>query len=504
MSDRSLAPRWGRKLVACPLAGAALVLVAAAAVYAPILDDHFSSDDYQNLGLARQTPLSLAGLLQRSDVHLFPVARLLWEAEYALFRLDASGYHSVSLALHLANTLLLWLLVRRLTRDDRWALAAGIVFGLGASHWRTTMWITTQAQLLAAFWLLAALLLWLAYLETGRRSLLVVAALAHLLMIFSFTTGIELPVLLLLAVALLGKSAPGAAPRSRGVALSILPFVAMSAFYLAARAAAMPADTGLLARFGGWLGLVRAIPEAVRFMAGGLTFGYLRSLAGAYFRWHGPLPWLWWVQIGILGLATLAAVVMARSDLARNRRLLACCALWTVLLYLPAALGRLASGATFEFFVTRGRYLYLPALPMALFVAVVGVETYRALGRSGRRVVQRLGLFAALFVAVMNVYDLRRREAMVDASTHAFAIVEARFATDLERVLATTRGPVAVVERQVGGGEAAHYAGWNVTSRHLAMVHLEPRDLRRLAFVAADGARPAVVYEVIEGRLVPD
>jgi hypothetical protein len=254
------------------------------------------------------------------------------------------------------------------------------------------------------------------------------------------------------------------------------------------------------------MGLAHGLPEALRFLAGGLTFGYLRSLAGAYFRWDGPLPWLWLLQIGILGIATLTAVVRARSSLARQRRLLACCALWTVLLYLPPAVGRLADGVTFEFFATRARYLYIPALPMALFVAIVSVETYRFLGRSGQRAAQRLALVATVFVLAMNVYDLRRREGMVDASTRAFSIVETRFATDLERVLRTAPGSVVLVERQVGGGEAVRYSGWNVTSRHLAMVHLEPHELRRVVFVAPEGAgpgpRPALVYDVADGKLV--
>jgi hypothetical protein len=178
-----------------------------------------------------------------------------------------------------------------------------------------------------------------------------------------------------------------------------------------------------------------------------------------------------------------------------------------VLLYLPPAFGRLAGGVTFEFFATRARYLYLPALPMALFVAIVSVETYRFLGRSGHKVAKRLALVAAVFVVAMNVYDLRRRAGMVEASTRAFSIVERRFAADLERVLRTTPGSVALVDRQVGGGEAVHYAGWNVTSRHLAMVHLEPHDLRRLAFVGPGGAgagpRPVLVYDVADGKLVP-
>lgn len=500
MSDGSLSLAGLR-----PAAALGLLLVVVAAIYAPILDDHFTSDDYQNLGLARQNSLSLSGLFAPSNVHLLPVTRLLWEIEYALFGISAPGYHAVSLALHLANTLLLGWLVRRWTGEGAWALGASATFALTASHWRTTMWIATQAQQLAVLWLLVALALWLAYLESGRRWQLAGAVLAHLLMTFSFTAGVELPLLLGLGVVLLGGSASDkGSPLRRRARRSLVPFLAVSAFYLAVRVALMPGASGLPARLGDWTGLVRSLPEALRFLAGGLAFGYSRSLSGAYFRADGPLPWLWLVQVGLVGVAAAVAIARTRASLVPHRRLLLGCALGTILLYAPAAFGRLTSEVTFEYFVTRSRYLYIPSLPLALLVAIASVEIYRALGRSGNRGAQRVVILAALFVATMNIYELERRAATVDASTHAFQTVEARFATDLRRALATSRGRLLLVDRLAGGADAAHYAGWNVTSRHLAMVHLAPHELRRVAFVAADeaGSLPLGAYDVADGKLV--
>ena len=83
--------------------------------------------------------------------------------------LDPSIYHSFNLLLHVGNTLLVFLLLRRLTRSDWGALAGALLFGLHPVQVEAVAWVTGMNNLLAAVLCLGALHLYLSHLENIKR-----------------------------------------------------------------------------------------------------------------------------------------------------------------------------------------------------------------------------------------------------------------------------------------------------------------------------------------------
>src|SRR5262245_17131449 len=180
----------------------ALLVTAVTLVYARGLSNGFIYDDYwlvqsnpalQQPGSLRSfltTPL-FAGSLQSEDSfwagggleYWRPFAKLALLVQYRLFGVRASGYHAVSLVVHVVSVLmafawLLWRLspavpapapsvrVPRLIatyRDPRRTLAAGLgaaLFGLHPVRVESVAWVSGCMDLWMVFWVLVGLLIW--------------------------------------------------------------------------------------------------------------------------------------------------------------------------------------------------------------------------------------------------------------------------------------------------------------------------------------------------------
>lgn len=139
----ALAPRhewrWERLLPLIPLLAA---LIAGAAVYAPALPSGFVADDYiyldavRSLSFPRYLHISLIPNVRDPALVLAesfwrPLFFLAFQPLERLFGANAMPYHLLNVIIHLAATVLVWLLARKLT--GRWQ-AAGIATAVFAVH----------------------------------------------------------------------------------------------------------------------------------------------------------------------------------------------------------------------------------------------------------------------------------------------------------------------------------------------------------------------------------
>lgn len=127
-----------------------------------------------------------SGSLQRlwtaayEDLYV-PVAYTLFAAETVASRFvigdkpgeppDPRPFHALSVGLHLANVLLVWSLLERLTNGRRWVAAAGAaLFAVHPLQVESVAWISEQRGLLSALCALAALRLHVAVSDMPPRS----------------------------------------------------------------------------------------------------------------------------------------------------------------------------------------------------------------------------------------------------------------------------------------------------------------------------------------------
>ncbi len=163
---------------------AAALAVATAAAFAPLsANDFVNYDDdlYVTNNPEVRRGLTAEGVRWAfsSDhgANWFPLTRLSWMLDAELFGMDPRAYHGTSLALHLANTLLLFAALRSMTGALwRSALVAG-VFGLHPVHVESVAWASARKDVLSGFFFMLVLLAWTRY-ARGRHPRLAYAAAA--------------------------------------------------------------------------------------------------------------------------------------------------------------------------------------------------------------------------------------------------------------------------------------------------------------------------------------
>ena len=159
-------PRWSSKHL-----GIALVLVAAAFHGITRLyflgDDFFVVRDAVDLERGREFLRSLA--VHSSEIYYRPAGYfLLWLSSLPL-GLDPAKWHLLNLLLHVTNCALIYGVSLRLGFLPSTALLAALLFGIHGSRCEAVVWIGGYFELLSLFFVLATLLLYLRWRQSGDR-----------------------------------------------------------------------------------------------------------------------------------------------------------------------------------------------------------------------------------------------------------------------------------------------------------------------------------------------
>jgi tetratricopeptide (TPR) repeat protein len=134
-----------------------------------------------------------------SPSQYFPLVYTTFRVEHAIWGLDPTRYHWVNLLLHVANALLVWLVLARLKVPGAWL--AGAIFALHPVQVESVAWITERKNVLMGFFFLLALLAWIAFIDgRTKRSWLFygLALILYLLALSAKTTACTLPAALFL------------------------------------------------------------------------------------------------------------------------------------------------------------------------------------------------------------------------------------------------------------------------------------------------------------------
>lgn len=148
-----------------------LVLFATLACYWRSLWFPFLSDDYVIVVRALRGEL-LAGTLTQGDANVAfrPLTRFLFAVQGWRGSADPAWWHSVGVMFHLANAALVFLLARSIASPGASAFAAA-VFGLHAAHPEAVSWMNSRSDVLATFFLMSALPVFLSHWRRPHRGL---------------------------------------------------------------------------------------------------------------------------------------------------------------------------------------------------------------------------------------------------------------------------------------------------------------------------------------------
>ena len=93
--------------------------------------------------------------LAKKSGHWHPVTWLSWMLDYSLFGLNPTGYHLVNLLFHVLNTVLLFLVLRRMTKATWPCAFVAALFAIHPLHVESVAWVVERKDVLSTFfWML--------------------------------------------------------------------------------------------------------------------------------------------------------------------------------------------------------------------------------------------------------------------------------------------------------------------------------------------------------------
>jgi protein O-mannosyl-transferase len=134
-----------------------------------LFDDHHYVTDNPNI----QGGITIASVhwaltaVRTSNWH--PVTWLSHMVDFQLFGLNPAGHHWVNLAFHVANTLLLFFVVRRLCGVVWRSALVAVLFGLHPTHIESVAWVSERKDVLSAFFFLLTLWAYARYAQRRSR-----------------------------------------------------------------------------------------------------------------------------------------------------------------------------------------------------------------------------------------------------------------------------------------------------------------------------------------------
>jgi Flp pilus assembly protein TadD len=285
----------------------------------------------------------------------------------AWFGLRPAGWHATAIVLHLLATLLVYALVRKLTKRPSIAALAALVFGLHPIHVEVVAWISAATESLCAVFVLAAFLAYLKSRESNAAMWMTLSCVLDAFAVFSKETGIVLPLLVFAHCWIYADGSAagtgGAARRLIACMRAVVAYVPVALLYLAVRGLVLRGLGHTLVPLS-FRQTVFSIPSMLGFYVKKwflpirLTEFYDMPYWGSLNFWHVLMP-------ALVVVALCVAIWMARRALGAREVEFALC--WVIVPLLPVLDARLLPMDE----MVHDRYFYLPSVGAALLVALV-------------------------------------------------------------------------------------------------------------------------------------
>ena len=131
-----------------------------------------------------------------AEGHYWPLTYTGFWLQHKLWGARAAGFHVLNVLLHLANTLLLWRLLRREAVAGAWLAAA--VFALHPVHVESVAWIIELKDVLSGLFYLLAAAAWIGFADSPRPGRYLAALALYVAGMLSKSVVVTLPVALLI------------------------------------------------------------------------------------------------------------------------------------------------------------------------------------------------------------------------------------------------------------------------------------------------------------------
>jgi len=128
-----------------------------------------------------------------------PFTTLTYAIEYYFFKLNPHPYHFLNFILHLINTLLVFLLIKGITKRNEVSLITALLFAIHPMHVESVAWISERKDVLYAMFFLSSLIFYVKY-QNKRENIryLIIALILFVCSLMSKSAAVTLPLVMLL------------------------------------------------------------------------------------------------------------------------------------------------------------------------------------------------------------------------------------------------------------------------------------------------------------------
>lgn len=154
-----------------------------------------------------------------------PIAMLTYAIEYKIAGLSPFIYHFTNFVLHLLNTFLVFIFIRKLSGNNLIAALTSILFGIHPLHLESVAWVSERKDVLYAFFYIAGLVSWLRFRESKDWKIYVLTLMLFLFSCMSKAMAVWFTLVLILIDFLLDKNI------SFKLLINKIPFFIISAFF---------------------------------------------------------------------------------------------------------------------------------------------------------------------------------------------------------------------------------------------------------------------------------
>ena len=415
---RDLGALWRAKRLDLGVAVGLLLLTLA--IYAPVR--HFDFTNYDDPVYVTQNPHVSGGLnadnlrwafTNNEAANWFPLTWISLMADCQLWGLEPGPQHVTNVLLHAAGTLLLFVLLKRITSATGPSAFVAFVFALHPLHVESVAWVAERKDVLSALFWMLTLLSYARYVERPKPGTYLLTLLLYCLGFLAKPMVVTLPAVLVLLDFWPLRRYPPAAGRAqfiRGQIREKAPFFVLAIL--------MSITTVLVQGSGGAVRPIELFPLSTR-LGNALVSGFVYVLKTlwptrlvVFYPLRGSPP-AW--QAIACGVALLSITATALS-LRKTRPYLAVGWFWYLVTILPV-IGIIQVGDQSH----ADRYMYIPMIGLSVMLAWGAADVWRQWPKT-RPVWVGLGAAAGLACLVLTARQVSYWENSKTLFEHAIQV----------------------------------------------------------------------------------
>ena len=168
------------------------------AIFSNTVTGYFAGDDFTWFRWATDPmkPSTLVNYFTNAEGFFYrPGTKTYFLVMYSVFWLNQIAYHVVSIGLHFIVSVLMYLLARKIFRNNLYASITGFVFLIASGYLEIVLWASATGHLFNAVFILISLLLFIMWHEKKHNILLILSILSGTFSLLFYELGIVVPLL---------------------------------------------------------------------------------------------------------------------------------------------------------------------------------------------------------------------------------------------------------------------------------------------------------------------